>query len=169
MHILKQNFYWIFIFYPPYGPPKQVHPEDFFWKNHILVYKKVVLRHWCQSMICSTMKIRLSCKIWILYLQNQASYADFSFVKVVQNFHFTQFWNPEILLKFLDFWLIFCMWPLKILSNKCYIATWGQNWLLPWFLGATEFDISWEVGLRNGLRMSQLWPLLMFVQRAGKI
>ena len=57
------------------------------------------------------------------------------------------FWNPEILLKFWDFWLIFCMWSLNIPSKKCYIATWGQKWLLPWFLrgglwgppmGATE-------------------------------
>ena len=44
------------------------------------------------------------------------------------------FWNPEILLKFWDIWLIFCMWPLNIPSKKCYIATWGQKLLLPWFL-----------------------------------
>ena len=57
------------------------------------------------------MKIRLPCEIWVLYLQNQPSYIDFSFIKVMQNLHFTKFWNPEILLKFWDFWLIFCMWP----------------------------------------------------------
>ena len=28
-------------------------------------------------MICSTVKIRPACKIWVLYLQNEASYADF--------------------------------------------------------------------------------------------
>ena len=59
-------------------------------------------------MIFSTIKIRLACKIWVLYLQNQTSYVNFSFVKVMRNLHFTKVWNPEILLKFWDFWLIFC-------------------------------------------------------------
>ena len=71
------------------------------------------------------------------------------FVKVVRNLHFKKIW---------DFLLIFCMWPLKILSDNCYITTWGQKWLLPWFLkgghwgppmGATESDTPWEVGLRG--------------------
>ena len=79
------------------------------------------------------MKIRLACKIWVPYLQKQVSYVNFSFVKVML-IHVAKFWNPEILLKLWDFWLIFCMWHLNILSNKCYIATWGQKWLLPWFL-----------------------------------
>ena len=94
----------------------------------------MVLRHWCQNMICSSLKIRLAYKIWVLYLQNQGSYAVFSFDKVVQDLHFTKFWYPKILLKFCHFWLIFCMGPLKILSYKCYIATWGQTLLLPCFL-----------------------------------
>ena len=46
---------------------------------------------------------------------------------------FAKFWNPEILLKFWGFWLIFCMWPMNIPINKCYIAIWGQKWLLPWY------------------------------------
>ena len=44
------------------------------------------------------------------------------------------FWNLGIVIQYWDFWLIFCMWPLNTLSNKCYIATWGQKWFLPWFL-----------------------------------
>ena len=117
----------------------------------------MVLRHWCQNMICSTMKIRLACKIWVLYLQNQASYANFCLSRWCEICISKKIWNPEILLKFWDFWLIFCMWPLKILRNKCYITTWGQKWLLPWFLrgglwgppmGATESNTPWEVGLR---------------------
>ena len=39
------------------------------------------------------------------------------FVKVVQNLHFSKFWNPEILLRFWDFWLNFCIWPLNIPNN----------------------------------------------------
>ena len=76
----------------------------------------------------------LECKIWVLYFQNQVSYGNFLFIKVMQSINFAKFWNPEILLKFWDFWLSFCMWPLIILSNTCYIATWGQKWLPPWFL-----------------------------------
>ena len=90
----------------------------------------MVLRPWCQNMFFFTLKIRLACKIWVLYLQNQGSYVNFSFVGVMC----AKFWNPEILLTFWDFWLIFCMWPLNIPINKCYIAIWGQKWLLPWFL-----------------------------------
>ena len=71
---------------------------------------------------------RLACTIWVLYLFCLSRRCEISILKF--------FWNPEILLKFWDFWLIFCMWPLKILINKCYIATLGQKWLLPWFLRA---------------------------------
>ena len=100
-------------------------------------------------MICSTIKIRPANKISVLYLQNQASYSDFSLVNVMRNLHFTQFWNPEISLKFWDFGPNFCMWPLNIQTNKFYLATWGQRWLLFWYLrgglwgppiGATESD-----------------------------
>ena len=28
----------------PYGPPKDVNPEDFFFKYHVSVYQKVVLQ-----------------------------------------------------------------------------------------------------------------------------
>ena len=86
------------------------------------------------NMIISTMKIRLSCKLWVQYLQNQAIYVNLLFVKVMRNLNFTKFWNPEILPKCWDFWLIFCFCPLNIPSNKCYITTWSQKWLLPWFL-----------------------------------
>ena len=87
-----------------------------------------------QNMICSAIKIRPAYKISVLYLQNQASYSHFSLVNVMQNLNFTKYWNPEISLKFWDFGPKFCMWPLNIQTNKCYIATWGQRWLLPWYL-----------------------------------
>ena len=45
------------------------------------------------------------------------------------------FWKPKILVKLWDFSLIFCVWPQNIPSNKCYKVTWGQNGLLPCFLG----------------------------------
>ena len=82
---------------------------------------------------------------------------QFSFVKVMWNRNSTYFWSSEILLKFWDFCLMFCMWPLNIPSNKCYITTWGQEWLLPWFLRwlplrpsmrATESNTPWEIGLK---------------------
>ena len=85
-------------------------------------------------MICSTIKIRPEYKISVLYLQNQASYSNFLLVNVTQNLNFTKFWNPEISLRFWDFGPNFCVWPLNIKMKKCYIATWGQKWLLPWFL-----------------------------------
>ena len=103
------NFY----FYPPSGPPKTC-TRRIFWKYHILVYKKGVLRPWCQNTIFSTIKTRLTCKIWVLYMKNPTSYVNFSFVKVMQNLNIAKFWNPEILLKYRDFWLILCMWPLNI-------------------------------------------------------
>ena len=64
------------------------------------------------------LEIRPACK-WVLYPQNQASYVNFLCVKVKWNINFKKFWNPEIFLKFWDFWL----WALNIPSNKCYIAT----------------------------------------------
>ena len=73
-------------------------------------------------MIFSSIKIRLACKIWVLYLQNQASYVNFLFVKVMRNLNFAKSCNLAILLKFLDFKLIF-----YIPSIKCYIATWGKK------------------------------------------
>ena len=48
-------------------PPKEIHPEDIF-QNIILQSKKVVFRPWCQNMFYSTIKIKLACKIWVLYL-----------------------------------------------------------------------------------------------------
>ena len=75
-------------------------------------------------MICST--IRPAYKISVLYLQNQASYSHFSLVNVLRNLNFTKYWNPEISLKFWDFGPNFCVWPLNIQTNKCYLATWGQ-------------------------------------------
>ena len=121
-------------FPPPMGHLKRWTQMIFFVKCHIFVYQKVVLRPWWLNINFSTIKIRGTCKIWALYHQNWASYFNFSFVKVMQTLNFTKFWNPEIFLKFWDFLLILCMWPLNIPSNKCYIATWGQKWPLPWFL-----------------------------------
>ena len=90
-------------------------------------------------MICSTIEIRPAYKISALYLQNQASYSNFSLVNVMRNLNLKIFSNPEISLKCWDFGPNFCMWSLNIPKNKCYIATWGQKWLLPWFLrGASE-------------------------------
>ena len=99
----------------------------------------MVLRLWCQNE-----KIMLACKIWVLYIQNQVSYVIFLFVKVMQNFKFTKFWNPEISLKFWDFGPNFCVWPLNIKTKKCYIATWGQKWLLPWFHRGGLWGPPWE-------------------------
>ena len=79
---------------PPYGPPKEVHPEEIFWKYHIFVHPNVVLQPWCQNMIFRTIKIMLACKIWVLYLQNQLSYVNFSFVKVMWNLNFAKFFFP---------------------------------------------------------------------------
>ena len=53
---------------------------------------------------------------------------------VMSIFCLSRWCKTSILLKFWDFWLMFCMWPLSIPSNKCYLTTWGQKWLLPWFL-----------------------------------
>ena len=98
-----------------------------------------------QNMICSTIKIRPAYKISVLYLQNQASYSHFSPVNVMWNLNFTKFLNPEISLKFWDFGPKFCMWPLNIQTNKWYIATWGQRWLLPWYLrGASEAPLRYQ-------------------------
>ena len=83
-----------------------------------------------QNMICSTIKIMPAYKISVLYLKNQACYGNFLLVNVIRNFNFTKFWNSEISLKFWDFGPNFCMWPLNVQTNKCYIATWGQRWLL---------------------------------------
>ena len=44
------------------------------------------------------------------------------------------------MLKFWDFGPNFCMWPINIQTNKCYIATWGQRWLLPWYRKITRFQ-----------------------------
>ena len=141
--MLLKKFVELLFLTPPKGPLNRS-TQRIFWIYHILVYKKVVLQHWCQNMIFPTINIRLVNKIWVLYLQNQASYVNFLFVKVMRNLNFEFFWNPEILLKFGDFWLIFCMWPLNIPSNKCYIAIWGQKWRFPWFLRGASEAPPWE-------------------------
>ena len=125
----------------------------------------MVLWLWCQNMIFSIIKIRLSCKFWVLHLQNQAGYVNFSFVKVRWIPNFAKFWNTEILLKFWDFWLIFCMWPLNILNNKCYIATWGQKWLLPWFLRCPtgSHKIRYPMGRRVKNTRHYIFPLMIFI------
>ena len=64
-------------------------------------------------MICFTITIRPAWKISVLYLQNQVSYSYFSLVTVMRNFNFTKSWNPEITLKFWDFGMNFCMWPIQ--------------------------------------------------------
>ena len=153
----KKNL--LHFFYPPMGPLKTC-TQKIIFLNITCSLSKVVFWPWCQNMIFSTIKIRLACKIWVLYLQNQASYVNFSFVNLMQNLNFATFKNPEMFLKFQDFWLIFCKWPLNMPSNKWYIATWGQKWPIPWFLmgaseapsmGATESDTPWEVGLNDNI------------------
>ena len=55
------------------------------------------------------------------------------------------FWNPELLLKFLDFWLIFCVWSLNIPSKKCYIAIWNDSFLdfLPHGSHRIRYPMEW--------------------------
>ena len=90
-----------------------------------LRYWKLVGESKFQNMICSIIIIiiRFVYKISVLYLQNQASYSNFSLVNMMRNLNFTTFWNPEISLKFWDLGPNICMWPLNIQTNKCYIAT----------------------------------------------
>ena len=113
-------------FFYPTPPQRGVLKKWKFWK--------LVGEPKLQNLICSTIEIRPEYKISVLYLQNQASYSHFLLVNVTRNLNFTKFWNPEISLKFWDFGPNFCVWPLNIKTKKCYIATWGQKWLLPWFL-----------------------------------
>ena len=112
-------------FTPLYIDLKVLDFSSKFWKKRIRFfcptpYQRGVLKiedfeNW------STIKIRPAYKISVLYLQNQASYSNFSLVNVMRNLNFPKFWNPEISLKFWDFGPNFCMWPLNIQTNKCYI------------------------------------------------
>ena len=121
---------WKFLTFLIYQKPK-------FWRRKNPIFlphppQRGVLKKWrfwklvgepkLQNMICSAIKIRPAYKISVLYLQNQASYSHFSLVNVMRNLNFTKYWNPEISLKFWDFGPKFCMWPLNIQTNKCYIA-----------------------------------------------
>ena len=101
----KINFIEFLFYTPPTGPLKTCTQKIFFLKITFSL-SKVVYRPGCQN-ILSTIKIRLAYKIWVLYLQNQASYVHFSFVKAMRNLNLKFFWNPEFLLKYWDFWLIF--------------------------------------------------------------
>ena len=127
------------------------------------------------------LKLELSLAIWFVLLWQLDLHVKFeSFIfkikRVIPFFYCQKFWNPEILLKFGDFWLIFCMWPLNIQSNKCYIAIWGQKWRFPWFLrGASEAPPwepknsiphgPWEVGLGEiWLSILFTWEIVSIVQ-----
>ena len=74
-------------------------------------FQKGVLRPWCQNMIFSNTKFRLTCKIWDLYLQNQVSYVNFLFVKVMQNFKFTK-WKFRFPCE---------IWVLYLQNQVCYV------------------------------------------------
>ena len=102
-------------------------------------------------MIFSTIKIRLACKIWVLYLQIQASYVIFSFVKVRWNLDLTKFWN-DILLKYWDSgWLSACapyaIWQHEVRNDSFLDIVRGPQ--RPPLMGATESDTPQEVGLNN--------------------
>ena len=112
-------WYWKFYF--------DFHTDELNERKSPFIYFDIGRRAKLQNMICSTIKIRPAYKISVLYLQNQASYSNFSLVNVMRNLNLTIFSNPEISLKFWDFGLNFCMWPLNIQTNKCYIATWCQR------------------------------------------
>ena len=117
----------------------------FYKKNYILeappqhfcncsVYQRVVLWPWCQIVIFSTIKIRLALKFESFIFKIKRIMSIFRLSRWCQILILKKFWNPEIILKFWDFSPNFCMWPLNMQTNKCYIATWGQRWLLPWYL-----------------------------------
>ena len=104
----KKTFWFLPYLPPPFpiGPQKSCIKRIFCWKYSFFVDEKVVLWPWCQNMIFSIVKMTLACKILVLYLQNQAIHVNFSFVEVMKNLNFAKFWNPQILLKFRDIWLI---------------------------------------------------------------
>ena len=91
------------------------------------------------------MKIRHAYQIWVLYLQNQANYGNFLFVRVMQNFNSAKFWNPNISLKFWYFSPNFCMWPLNI-PHMSHIIWYGVN---------TGLAAKWELAHRL---QSPKWP-----------
>ena len=100
---------------------------------------------------CS-IRIRLACKRWTIYLQTQER--QFLFIKVMQNLYFTKSWNLVQFLRFRSklfrlgqlssslgpkqntiFTVVStttCMLSLSVPSNKC---SWGQKLLLPSFQG----------------------------------
>ena len=104
-NILKKNWIAIF-FFSPLVLKK--------WTFQKLVGESKLI-----NMIFSSIRMRLACTIWVLYLQNQASYSNFWLVNVMQNLNFTKFLNPEIW----NFSLNFCMLvPLNIPRKDHYCS-----------------------------------------------
>ena len=89
---------------------------------------------------------------------------------MTRNLNFTKIWNPEISLKFRNFGPNFCVWPLNIKTKKCYIATWGQKWLLPWFLRGVLWGppigsnrIRYPMGGRVKLLFCLIWYCMVLI------
>ena len=62
----------------------------------------------------------------------RSSYGNFPFAKVMRNLISSKSWNPEMLLKFWDFGLNFCIWPLNIPIKECYSNIRSEK-ILPWY------------------------------------
>ena len=131
--MLKQKVYWIFILYLPYGSPKEGHPDFSSVKNIIFQSQKVVIQSWCRNMIFSAIKNRLACKIQVLYLQNQASYVHFWFVKVIWNLNsefFFEIWKSCSNLEISGWYFAWCF--VIILLNTKQMENYKINPTCEW-------------------------------------